>query len=58
MSNEKSFFKKDPSNDATYVFLKNFVKEIIDVFPDKYVHLGKLKGNLILSPYSIFLNLI
>ena len=30
----------DPSNEATYVFLKNFIKEIIDVFPDKYIHLG------------------
>ncbi len=30
----------DPSNVATYAFLKTFVKELIDVFPDKYLHLG------------------
>jgi N-acetyl-beta-hexosaminidase len=30
----------DPSNVATFAFLKNFVKELIDVFPDKYLHLG------------------
>jgi len=35
-----SFGPMDPSNNATYVFLKSFIKELTSVFPDKYIHLG------------------
>lgn len=34
------FGPMDPSNNATYEFLRIFVKELVDVFPDKYLHLG------------------
>lgn len=30
----------DPTNNETYVFLRNFIKELVNVFPDKYLHLG------------------
>jgi hexosaminidase len=30
----------DPSNNLTYSFLRNFIRELATVFPDKYLHLG------------------
>ncbi len=30
----------DPSNNLTYTFWESFIKELADVFPDKYLHLG------------------
>lgn len=30
----------DPSRPFVYTFLENFFEEIVEVFPDKYVHLG------------------
>ena len=35
-----TFGPMDPSNNATYAFLRTFIKELVDVFPDKYLHLG------------------
>lgn len=29
-----------PSNEATYVFLKNVLDEVIDVFPSRWIHIG------------------
>ncbi|XP_067658068.1 beta-hexosaminidase subunit beta-like [Haliotis asinina] len=30
----------DPSKDATYAFLKELFREILDLFPDQYIHAG------------------
>ncbi|VEN54407.1 unnamed protein product [Callosobruchus maculatus] len=30
----------DPTNQSSYTFLKELFKEIIEVFPDRYIHLG------------------
>ena len=30
----------DPTVESNYVFLKNFFKEVAEVFPDDYLHLG------------------
>jgi len=30
----------EPTNEALYVFLHRFFKEVVAVFPDRYVHLG------------------
>lgn len=30
----------DPTNNFTYTFWKSFIKELVDVFPDRYLHLG------------------
>ena len=30
----------DPSNNLTYSFWTNFIKELTTVFPEKYLHLG------------------
>lgn len=30
----------DPSNNQSYIFLEKFIKELVTVFPDKYLHLG------------------
>lgn len=30
----------DPSNNLTYSFWTMFIKELANVFPDKYLHLG------------------
>ena len=30
----------DPSQNTTYKFLEEFIRELADVFPDRYLHLG------------------
>ena len=30
----------DPTKNATYTFWRAFLKELVQVFPDKYIHLG------------------
>lgn len=30
----------DPIKNSTYTFMNNLLKEIVQVFPEKYVHLG------------------
>ena len=30
----------DPTNNATYDLLRDLIKEVVSVFPDKYIHLG------------------
>ncbi|KAF5291376.1 hypothetical protein FQA39_LY03527 [Lamprigera yunnana] len=30
----------DPTNDFTYTFMENLLKEVVEVFPDNYLHLG------------------
>jgi hexosaminidase len=35
-----SFGPVNPIVDSTYAFLRSFIKELTEVFPDKYLHLG------------------
>lgn len=30
----------DPSKDSTFFFLEKFIAEVVQVFPDQYLHLG------------------
>lgn len=35
----------DPTNDETYIFMQKLLSEIVNVFPDEYVHLGGDEGS-------------
>lgn len=35
----------DPSKPETYEFMRKLLAEVVDVFPDEYVHLGGNNGN-------------
>ena len=43
----------DPSNNATYTFWRSLLKELVQVFPDKYIHLGgdEVDFSKIISPF-------
>ncbi len=30
----------DPTNNATYEFLEGLLKELVEIFPDQYMHFG------------------
>lgn len=34
----------DPTNEDVYVFMQKLLTEIVNVFPDEYVHLGGDEG--------------
>lgn len=38
----------DPSNDKTYTFMNNLLREVGTVFPDEYIHLGGDEGKVLL----------